>query len=93
MIMFLALEFIFLNSSDLLEHLADISTFNKLLPQKLLNQGYMYHELRKTFSKFYHPYYDLISKLNIGRRSLLHQGLLEPDLYGDLVYKLKKNIV
>ena len=26
----------------------------------------------------------------IGLKSLLHQGLLEPDFYGDLVYKLKK---
>ena len=40
---------------------ADFNTHNKLLTQKLLKQGYRYHKLRKTFSKFYRRYYDLIS--------------------------------
>ena len=35
-------------------------------------------------------YYDLISKFQVGLKSLLCQGLGEPDFYGDLVYKLKK---
>ena len=39
----------------------DFNTRNKLLTQKLLKQGYRYHKLRKTFSKFYRRYYDLIS--------------------------------
>ena len=52
----------------------------------------MYHELRKTSSKFYRRYYDLISKFNIELKSLLRQRLSEPELYGNLVYKLK-NIV
>ena len=56
----------------------------------LLKQGYRYHKLRKTFSKFYRRYYDLISKFQIGLKSLSCQGLLEPDFYNDLVYKLKK---
>ena len=63
---------------------------NKLLTQKLLKQGYQYHKLRKTFSKFYRRYYDLISKFQVGLKSLLRQGLSEPDFYGDLVYRLKK---
>ena len=70
--------------------LADFNTRNKLLTQKLLKQGYRYHKLRKTFSKFYRRYYDLISKFQVGLKSLLRQGLSEPDFYGDLVYKLKK---
>ena len=32
----------------------------------------------------------MISKFNVGLKSLLHQGLLEPEFYGDLVYKFKK---
>ena len=33
----------------------------------------------------------LISKLfQVGLKSLLRQGLSEPDFYGDLVYKMKK---
>ena len=69
---------------------ADFNTRNKLLTQKLLKQGYRYHKLRKTFSKFYRRYYDLISKFQVGLKSLLRQGLSEPDFYSDLVYKLKK---
>ena len=34
-------------------YVADFNTRNKLLTQKLLKQGYRYHKLRKTFSKFY----------------------------------------
>ena len=63
---------------------------NKLLTQKLFKQGYQYHKLGKTFSKFYRRYYDLISKFQVGLKSLMRQGLSEPDFYGDLVYKLKK---
>ena len=66
-------------------HVTDFNTRNKLLTQKLLNQGYRYHKLRKTFSKFYRRYYDLISKFQIGLISLLRQGLSESEFYGDLV--------
>ena len=63
-----------------------------MLTQKLLKQGYWYHKLRKTVSKFYRRYYDLISKFQVGLKFLLRQGLSEPEFYGDLVYKLKKII-
>ena len=39
-------------------YVADFNTRNKLLTQKL-------HKLRKTFSKFYRRYYDLISKFQV----------------------------
>ena len=68
-------------------------TRDKLLTQKLLKQGYRDHKLRKTFSKFYRRYYDLLSKFQVGLKSLLRQGLSEPEFYGDLVYKLKKSLV
>ena len=71
-------------------YVADFITHNKLLTQKLLKQGYWYHKLRKTFSKYHRQYYDLISKFQVGIKSLLREGLSEPDFYGDLVYKLKK---
>ena len=56
---------------------------------KLLKQGYRYHKLRKAFSKIYRRHYELISKFNVGFKFLLHQGLSEPEFYGDLVYKFK----
>ena len=71
-------------------YVTDFNTRNKSLTQKLLKQGYRYHKLRKTFSKFYRQYYDLISKFQDELKSLLRQGLSEPEFYGELVYKLKK---
>ena len=70
-------------------YVTDFNARNKLLTQKLLKQGYRYNKLRKTFSKFYRRYYDLISKFQVGLKSLLHQGLSECEFYGGLVYKLK----
>ena len=32
----------------------------------------------------------MVSKFNVGLQSLLHQGLSEPEFYGDLEYKFKK---
>ena len=62
---------------------------NKSLTAKLLQQGYRYHKLRKTFSKFYRRH-ELVSKFSVGLKTLLHQGLSEPEFYGDLVYKFKE---
>ena len=47
---------------------------------------------QKTFSKFYRRHYELVSKFIVGLKTLLHQGLSEPEFYGDLVYKLKKKL-
>ena len=71
-------------------HVVDFNARNKSLTAKLLQQGYRYHKLRKTFSKFYRRLYELVSKFNVGLKTLLHQGLSEPEFYGDLVYKFKK---
>ena len=71
-------------------YVVDFNTRNKLLTQKLLKQGYWCHKLHETFSKFYRRYYDLIFKFQVRLKSLLRQGLSEPDFYGDLVYILKK---
>ena len=56
--------FIFLNLFDLLELLVMLmtNTRNKILTAKLLRQGYRYHKLRKTFSKFYRRPFDIVSK-------------------------------
>ena len=74
-------------------HVADFNARNKSLTAKLLQQGYRYHKLRKTFSKLFRRHYESVSKFNVGLKSLLHQGLSEPEFYGDLVYKFKKNLI
>ena len=66
-----------------------VTLLNRL---RFLQQGYRYHKLRKTFSKFYRRHYELISKYNVGLKTLLSEGLSEPEFYGDLVYKFKKLI-
>ena len=71
-------------------HVVDFNARNKSLTAKLLQQGYRYHKLRKTFSKFYRRHYELVSKFSVGLKTLLLQGLSEPEFYGDLVYKFKK---
>ena len=58
----------------------------KVLTAKLLRQGYRYHKLRKAFSKFYRRHFDIVSKCNVGLKTLLLQDLSEPVFYGDLVY-------
>ena len=63
-------------------HVADFNARNKSLTAKLLQQGYRYHKVRKTFSKFYRRHYELVSKFNVGLKIILHQGLSEPEFYG-----------
>ena len=59
-------------------HVDDFNTRNKVLTAKLLRQGYRYHKLRKAFSKFYRRHFDIVSKYNVGLKTLLLQGLSEP---------------
>ena len=75
-------ESIYLNSFVLLEHLAMLLTSTLAINCQLRNffkQGYQYHKLRTTYSKFYRRYYNLIFKFQIGLKSLLSQGLLEQE--------------
>ena len=65
---------------------------NKCLAAKPLQQGYRYRKLRKSFPKSYRRHHELISKFNVGLKTFLREGLSEPELYGDLVYKFKKLI-
>ena len=68
----------------------DFYNRNRFLTAKLFKQGYRYHKLRKAFSKFYRRRLELVSKYNVGLKTLLLQGILEPEYYGDLMYKVRK---
>ena len=63
-----------LKSFVLLENVAVFNTHNKMFTQKLLKQCNRYYKFRKTFPKFYRRYYNLISKFQVGLKSLLRQG-------------------
>ena len=73
-------------------HVDDFNTRNKVLTAKLLRQGYRYHKIRKAFSKFDRRHFDIVSKYNVGLKTLLLEGFSEPEFYGDLVYKFRKII-
>ena len=81
-------HFSFIRFARVSSHVTDF--YNKFTTGKLLHQGYRYNKLRQNFSKFYRQHYAKVSKFKVGLKSLLQQGLSEPQLYGDLVYKLKK---
>ena len=61
----------------------DFNTRINVLTATLLNQGYRYHKLRKAFSKSYWRDFDLMSKYNVGLKTLFLQGLSKPEFYGD----------
>ena len=63
---------------------------NKAVTAKLLRQGYRYFKLRKSFSKFYSRHSALVEKYNVSLKTLLQQGISEPEFYGDLVYRFRK---
>ena len=73
-------------------HVDDFNTRNKVLTAKLLRQGYRYHEIRWAVSNYYRRHFDTVSKYNGGFKTLLLEGLSEPEFYGDFVYKFRKII-
>ena len=78
----------FIRFAGMSSHVTDFNARNKSLTAKLLQKGYRYYKRRKTFSKFYRRLYELVSKFNVGLKTPLHQGLSEPEFYGDLVYNI-----
>ena len=61
-----------------------INNRNKVLTAKLLRQGYRYHKIRKAFSNFYRRHFDIVSKYNVGLKTLLLEGLSEPEILWEL---------
>ena len=68
-------------------NLNDFNYRNKALTAKLLRQGHRYFKLRKAFSKFYRRHSALLEKYSVSLKTLLQQGISEPEFYGDLVYR------
>ena len=71
-------------------NLSDINYRNKALTAKLLRQGYRYFKYRKAFSKFYRRHSVLVEKYSVSLKTILQQGISEPECYGDLVYRFRK---
>ena len=71
-------------------NLNDFNYRNKALTAKLLRQGYRYFKLLKAFLKFYRRHSALLEKYSVSLKTLLQQGMSEPEFYGDLVYRFRK---
>ena len=71
-------------------NLSDFNCRNKILTAKLLRQGYRYFKLRKGFSKCYRRHSALVEKYSISLKTLLQQGISEPEFYSDLVSRFRK---
>ena len=81
------------------QNIESLSTLCRLQENKMFKKWpplvasqYRYHKLRKAFSKFYRRHFDLVSKYNVGLKTVLRQSLSEPEFYGDLMYKFRKII-
>ena len=73
-------------------HVGDFNTCNESFDSKLPKPEYRYHKPRKAFPKFYRRHFDLVSKYNVGLKTLLLQGLSDLEFYRDLLYKFR-NII
>ena len=59
-------------------HVDDLNTGNKVLTAKLLSQRYRYQN-SYFVSKIYRRHFDIVSKYNVGMKTLLLKGLSEPE--------------
>ena len=67
------------------EERADLSAFRTFV-------RFAFVKLHKAFSKFYRRHSALLEKYSVSLKTLLQQGIAEPEFYGDLVYRFR-NIV
>ena len=65
---------------------------NKILTVKLFRQGCCYNYF-ESFFKLYRRHNESYSKFKVELKSLFQQGLSEPAIYGDLVYKLRTIVI
>ena len=66
----------------------DFHSKNPQITLQLLTQGYINHILRKTLTKFFRSYTEILSKFgDISFQKYVSKGI---SLRGDLVYKLRR---
>ena len=79
-----------LNSPELLQILVTLTAIIKPLLPSFLGRAFVFFKLRKAFSKFYRRHSALVEKYSVCLKTLLQQGISEPEIYGDLVYRFRK---
>ena len=73
-------------------HVDDFNTHNKVFTAKLPDKDIDVINTVRRSQTFIGGHFDIVSKYNVGLKTLLLQGLSEPEFYGDLVYKFRKII-
>ena len=73
-------------------HMADFNARNKCLTAKLLQGAISIINCERLSPNVIADTMNWFSKFIVGLKTLLHQGLSEPEFYGDLVYELKKKM-
>ena len=68
----------------------DFNDRNICITGKLLSQGFRYHKLVKSFTKFFHKYKDLILKFGCTCKNLIKNGISHPAFYGNVINKARK---
>ena len=71
-------------------NVCDFNERNLFITEKLLHQGFRYHKLVKTFTKFYYRYKELVLKYNFTCKHLIISGISHPTFYGNVLHKAKK---
>ncbi len=64
----------------------DFNDRNKVITSKLIRQGYRFHKLRRTFSKFYQRNGNLDEKYNSNTKALMQNRICpgDPQCYGKI---------
>ena len=80
-----------LDLPELLQILMTLTTVIKPLLPNFLGRAIVILN-RKAFSKFYRRHSALLDKYSVSLKTLLQQGISEPEFYGDLVYRFRKKL-
>ena len=80
-----------LDSPELLQILVHLTAVIKLLLPKFLARAIVILNFVRRFFEIYHRHRILVEKYSVSLKTLLQQGISKPELYGDLVYRFRKN--
>ena len=79
-----------LDSPELLQILMTLTTVIKPLLPNFLGRAIVILNFLRRFRNFYRRHSALLEKYSVSLKTLLQQGISEPEFYGDLVYRFRK---
>ena len=79
-----------LDSPELLQILMTLTTVIKPLLPNFVGRAIVILNFVRRFRNFYRRHCALLEKYSVSLKTLLQQGISEPEFYGDLVYRFRK---